>query len=203
MRNKKFTIDPQDLYDFRVKRYARAMVHQAILDGELEKSEHCEECGMYCEQIQAHHTDYGQPLAVTWVCPTCHYKIHGSTSHPLNPLNFEQTILHGHKTRLTYARIGFKIPVENYLIAQRIAEKRGTSIEDEICRTLVRAYPINAVVRDDDNTRKQYYQGISSMVENEAELLQQELPRLSDARSERDNSLSAVDRFYSVCARNG
>ena len=54
----------------RVKRACHVIVGNAVRDGRLVK-EPCQRCGI-TESIQAHHEDYGDPLAVTWLCKPCH-----------------------------------------------------------------------------------------------------------------------------------
>jgi hypothetical protein len=204
MKTTRFEIDPDDLYNYRVKRQARMMVFDAVQSGELVRPDVCEACDCKHENMQAHHTDYGQPLNVMWVCPTCHARIHADIGHPLNPVNYEQTLMQSIKTRITYAKVEFTLPVENYLIIKNRAEKKGMKVEEEISRSLIRAFPIRHDLRtDDDDAREQYFEGISSLVENEAELPEQELPRLSESRGEGGNFRSPMERFYSVSARYG
>lgn len=52
----------------RVK--AREKVGDAIKSGKLRKQP-CVSCGS-TERLEAHHTDYTQPLNVTWLCKPCH-----------------------------------------------------------------------------------------------------------------------------------
>jgi ribosomal protein S27AE len=49
---------------------ARNAVRRAIENGDLER-EPCVRCGA-TENIHAHHSDYAQPLKVTWLCGECH-----------------------------------------------------------------------------------------------------------------------------------
>ena len=48
------------------------VVENAIKTGRLVRQP-CEVCG---EKAQAHHADYGQPLAVQWLCPLHHARQH-------------------------------------------------------------------------------------------------------------------------------
>lgn len=57
----------------RWKVLARAAVHYAIKTGQLVR-EPCAECG--ASPAEAHHEDYGRPLAVIWLCPVCHRRRH-------------------------------------------------------------------------------------------------------------------------------
>lgn len=54
-----------------LNRRARQQVYVAIRRGDLVRPDQCEQCGAssYCEA--AHH-DYNLPLAVRWLCRTCH-----------------------------------------------------------------------------------------------------------------------------------
>lgn len=51
------------------KRHAHSKVNYALRKGILIKSP-CVKCGN--ENVQAHHSDYSQPLNVTWLCAKCH-----------------------------------------------------------------------------------------------------------------------------------
>lgn len=204
MKNAKFEIDPNDLYNYRAKRAARMAVFYAIEDGELVRPDICEVCDCSHEEMQAHHTNYGDPLNVIWVCPGCHARIHASKDHPLNPANYEQTVVASVQKNITYAKVEVTLPIENYLIIKDRADRYGVEVSEEITRSLVRAAPIRNDIRGkDDDARKTHITRISSMVENEAELPQQELSRLPESRSQRDHSRTGVDRFYSLSARYG
>ena|SRR5688572_15924507 len=54
------------------KEWARTMTRQAIAAGRLIPGP-CEVCGT--ADVQAHHDDYGQPLAVRWMC-FAHHRAH-------------------------------------------------------------------------------------------------------------------------------
>lgn len=56
--------------------HARNMVKTALRKGNLVKKP-CEHCGSV-SKIQAHHTDYSQPLNVQWLCFPCHRALHVS-----------------------------------------------------------------------------------------------------------------------------
>ena len=47
------------------------LVRVAILRGELSVPEKCEKCGG-TSRLEAHHDDYSKPLAVRWLCKSCH-----------------------------------------------------------------------------------------------------------------------------------
>jgi hypothetical protein len=56
------------------KQAARSAVAIALRAGTLRRKA-CRKCGA-SNHVQAHHTDYNQPLKVRWLCPSCHAKAH-------------------------------------------------------------------------------------------------------------------------------
>ena len=55
------------------KAKARAMVSYHLRSGHISKKP-CEKCGNI--ETEAHHEDYSKPLDITWLCESCHKKIH-------------------------------------------------------------------------------------------------------------------------------
>lgn len=57
---------------------ARTVLASAIRCGTVKRQYKCEECGRKAQPhekylgIEAHHTDYAQPLMVQWLCHWCH-----------------------------------------------------------------------------------------------------------------------------------
>lgn len=54
---------------------ARDRVHRAVRSGRLQRQP-CEVCGS--EEVEAHHDDYSQPLAVRWLCREHHRMQHAA-----------------------------------------------------------------------------------------------------------------------------
>lgn len=61
----------------------RSILNKGVRAGRSARPDHCEECGSEGQpykdgraQIQAHHTDYSNPYAVTWLCRDCHREAH-------------------------------------------------------------------------------------------------------------------------------
>jgi ribosomal protein S27AE len=52
------------------------VVARAIRSGVLQRAP-CEACG--AAESVAHHDDYSKPLAVRWLCPSCHRRHHSGT----------------------------------------------------------------------------------------------------------------------------
>jgi len=56
------------------RRRAEDIVHRAVKNGELVRRP-CETCGNTIN-VDGHHDDYSKPLAVRWLCRSCHMKEH-------------------------------------------------------------------------------------------------------------------------------
>ena len=65
----------------QLRKRAVQYVGLAVFFGDLIRKD-CEVCG--AKGVQAHHTDYFRPLAVTWLCPACHSRVHNG--RPTGPL---------------------------------------------------------------------------------------------------------------------
>jgi len=59
----------------RQKQTVRMAVHRAIATGKLRRPERCTQCRQ-SKTVQAHHSDYGRPLEVEWLCQQCHGRVH-------------------------------------------------------------------------------------------------------------------------------
>lgn len=59
---------------------ARRLLNLALSRGELIRSPVCERCRV-AAKTQAHHSDYGLPLTVEWLCSECHGIVHRKASH--------------------------------------------------------------------------------------------------------------------------
>lgn len=56
----------------RAKDAARAYASQYLRRGKLQR----QPCGCGCVEVEMHHDDYTQPLAVRWLCRVCHVRQH-------------------------------------------------------------------------------------------------------------------------------
>ncbi|SRR5713101_3413551 len=54
---------------------AQKTLQRAIRSGRVSRPTHCEECGVDCKP-DGHHDNYGEPLAVRWLCRSCHFRFH-------------------------------------------------------------------------------------------------------------------------------
>ena len=60
---------------FPARYRAHLAVAGALRKGVIEKQP-CAECGTTEGRLDAHHSDYNQPLAITWMCRRCHTLLH-------------------------------------------------------------------------------------------------------------------------------
>lgn len=59
----------------RQKRLVHHIVQRALRLGTLRRGR-CEVCGSF--RVDAHHSDYDKPLAVTWLCRKHHQQLHAA-----------------------------------------------------------------------------------------------------------------------------
>lgn len=73
---------PEAIADLSLRTRARAAVSTAVAAGVLVRPEFCSACGARSKRIHGHHRDYQHPLAVQWLCPSCHGAEHMRTRAP-------------------------------------------------------------------------------------------------------------------------
>ncbi|MBO6805898.1 hypothetical protein [Thalassospira sp.] len=61
----------------REKHRAHGILRKAVQSGRMVVPTWCQRCGCVTE-LEAHHHDYGKPLAVEWLCSICHGLAHRS-----------------------------------------------------------------------------------------------------------------------------
>ncbi len=60
---------------YRDRWRARKNLNYHLQVGNIIKAKYCDICGKE-KKLQAHHDDYSKPLAVKWICSSCHGYIH-------------------------------------------------------------------------------------------------------------------------------
>lgn len=74
----KHNIKPE-LYREKNQEYQRIRARQklayAVKAGQILKPKRCEKCNEI-HSLEGHHTDYSKPLAVIWLCKSCHEHTH-------------------------------------------------------------------------------------------------------------------------------
>jgi len=67
------------------KRKASQAVTNAVRDGRILRGTRCEDCGDTERKLYGHHEDYSKPLAVHWLCATCHRRRHAIHPDRIKP----------------------------------------------------------------------------------------------------------------------
>lgn len=124
---------------FRKKVAARQALSDAIRNKEIERPKHCEKCERK-SKVQGHHTDYGQPLKVIWLCQGCHTEAHGD-NHPMNPKNNDQTP-NSELMNKKSVSVSVTLVNQDYYRLQQLAFQEKTSLSN-IIRTLIRERAID------------------------------------------------------------
>lgn len=140
MPSKKFKITQSDLVDYKVKQMARKQVTKMLKTGELVRADTCQLCKLK-KKTEAHHCDYGQPANVVWLCDKCHGLAHRE-GHPLNPDLIPQTevkVVWNERDNMT---ISVKIPIENFILLKKIAEKKGTHVSKMVRGCVLEKYAV-------------------------------------------------------------
>ena len=76
----------QSYKEIAKRKKARRIVMLANNKGEIKKPEYCQLCSQKGKMV-GHHKDYEQPLELLWVCPKCHYHLHGQVYHKQSESN--------------------------------------------------------------------------------------------------------------------
>lgn len=195
-------ISEKEIIERKKRRYVRRLVHQAIARGELHRPQVCDCCAKNSRQIQAHHRDYGQPLAVDWLCSECHLDVH-MPDHPLNPLNNQQTPLPHIVQEYNRVCVMFELPIANFIALKRVAETRNLKISQLLREMVIKTYPVqnkqlefNFEKKEEKNDRRTTqilqpqsysYENLSRLVADAFVAIEPKRPELSEIRRPRHN----------------
>lgn len=134
-------VKEKELIAFKKRKYVRLLVDRAVKSGLLIKPRKCELCCENKKSIDAHHTDYGDPLKVIWLCRACHGKAHRK-GHPLNPENFKQSPLPSSLDHYDQITVSFTVPAQNFIYLKRESEKRKKPISKIIREEVMKNFPV-------------------------------------------------------------
>jgi hypothetical protein len=60
----------------RLKGASQMAASRAVKAGKIVRPPECSKCGRSDVAIEGHHMDYSRPLELTWLCKSCHKKLH-------------------------------------------------------------------------------------------------------------------------------
>ncbi len=197
-----FTVKEAHLLQFKKRRFIRQMVQRALSNREISKATHCELCNKHCV-THAHHTDYGKPLQINWLCRKCHGLVHRK-DHPLNPANCTQSALPAILDNVQSVHVSFNLPVGNYLALCAEAENKNVSVSKLLRQKSVEHFPIRKNQLEfkfevkNDEPQSELHKGVQSMAKDESLLHEPQRPILSKVRRARNISLTGMERLQSV-----
>lgn len=137
----KYTINESDLVEYKKKTIARQIVTNLVKKGEMKRADKCEICSKPYLTV-AHHTDYGKPTDVKWLCNSCHGEVHRK-DNPLNPKNITQTMVPRVWEEKDYVNVSFNIPVENFIAIKKLAKETGKSFSKLLRQPILERYPVD------------------------------------------------------------
>lgn len=141
--NKDYFVTEKEIIEIKKRRYVRRMLHQAVARGDLKRPENCELCKKK-SKINAHHTDYGQPLSVTWLCSKCHTTVHNQATHPLNPCNSKQTPLPHIVQIQNRVCVMFDLPIANFLALKKAATEKKIKVAQLLRDITIKNFPVKS-----------------------------------------------------------
>ena len=142
MKSFEYRVSTKDLIEYKKKMLARRIVVKHIRLGNLSRSELCETCGLNTK-TEAHHTDYGRPLAVMWLCDKCHGEAHKRDSI-YNPKNIYQTPVNLQWKEKEKVTVSFTLPIENFLVLKRLCEEKNQPLSKILRDSIVESFPVES-----------------------------------------------------------
>jgi len=137
----KYKISNKDFIEYKQKATARRMTNEMLKRGEITRASHCERCSIQYKTV-AHHTDYGEPSKIVWLCNACHGAAHRKYSD-LNPLSIKQTTLARAWHPRDYVQVSFNIPVENFIAMKKLAKDTGKTFSKLLRGCVLEKYPVH------------------------------------------------------------
>jgi hypothetical protein len=140
MKKIKFKINNSELIEYKKKMLARKIATKFIKLGKLERSKNCHLCNAE-KFTEAHHTDYGRPIDVMWLCDSCHGLAHREDS-VYNPKNVYQTpipLLWEGNENIT---ISFTVPAKIFIAIKKISQIEKTCVSKIIRKCVQEFYQV-------------------------------------------------------------
>ena len=140
MTNLNYKINNTDLIEYKKKSMARKLVSRFLRLGKLKRASFCELCK--CEKTtEAHHTDYGRPIDVMWLCDACHGLCHRDDSI-YNPKNIYQTPVSLEWKENESVTVSFTLPARNFIAIKKFCDQESTCISKVIRKCVIEKYEV-------------------------------------------------------------
>ena len=140
MKTEEFDVKNSELIEYKKKTMARKFVSTWIKSGKLIRAESCQLCNMECK-TEAHHTDYGRPVAVMWLCDSCHGLVHRD-GHEFNPKECPQTPVYLAWEESESVTVSFTLPARNFIALKKYSKQQNTTLSKILRNCIVKTYPV-------------------------------------------------------------
>lgn len=196
-----YTVSQDDFYQYKKKVHARRELNKAVRAGALIRPSNCQNC-FASGRIEGHHTDYGQPLEVVWLCKACHSET-SKCQHPLHHAKFKQTAMLD--TSLSEkVPITLTISMDAFAQIKRVSEDKGVTMSKLVESLIESRYPFSHQMHFNFEEHAKTFidtdKAVQDMDMDEDCLLQQKQPKLQELRRERYKDESFMDSQLSfVC----
>ncbi len=140
MKSVKFKINNSELIEYKKKMLARKLVTRFIRQGKLHRAAFCQLCNEE-KPTEAHHTDYGRPVEVMWLCDSCHGLAHRDDSI-YNPKNIYQTPIPLLWTEKESVTVSFTLPAKNFIAIKKLSESEKVCVSKLIRECVLEFYDI-------------------------------------------------------------
>lgn len=210
MKTLNHTVQYSDVLEYKKRRIARRVLQNAIKEDKIHAANCCEVCGKKAKTF-GHHTDYGQPLKITWVCHGCHYEVH-KANHPLNPDNVPQTHVDLSIHESDKILVSFSLPIENFILIKRIAAKKGVAFSKVLRDSVLKDHPVQNAKsvfnqRRNKENKDELEQSVSERVQvleyDEKRVHKQKPQKVFSVRTKGSNVVQRVELFSNVSTRHG
>jgi hypothetical protein len=179
------------------RRHVRKLVTSALKKGKLCRPKYCELCFAEETHIEAHHVDYGRPLAVHWLCKKCHMIAH-TKDHALNPDNNYQTPSPHLVDCKDLIQVTVLLPIENFRMILETAQKKKISVSKLLKARIIQDYPVKSAQLEfsfeekNDHTQKEQHARVPRVEKNQERVQQLQFAPLRQIRSEGFKSVPRV-----------
>lgn len=136
----KFEVKNTELIEYKKKSMARKFISLYLKNGKIERSKTCQLCLNECK-TEAHHTDYGRPIDVMWLCDKCHGLVHRE-DNVFNPKNIYQTPVNLFWDENESVTVSLTLPARNFIALKKYSDEKKTPLSKILRNCVLNSYPV-------------------------------------------------------------
>lgn len=140
MKNITTKIKNSDFLEYKKKMMARKIVTRYLKLKKIQRASICQLCNEE-KYTNAHHTDYGRPIDVMWLCDACHGLAHRHDS-VYNPKNIYQTPIPLAWNEKESVTVSFTLPVRNFIAIKKLSDSENICVSKLIRECVLESYEI-------------------------------------------------------------